>query len=671
MWSPREAARIVSVDRGIKSCGGRSVVLLPLYRVLAATCAAALLAAAAAAAILVQPAAAGNLPPPSYQIVDLGTLGGYSAAFGLNDCLQVVGKSWVGPGEIHAFLFSGGSMKDLGTIGEDDKSVAYDVNDSGQVVGASIGSVSPFHAAFLYSAGSIVDLSPLGSHAAAALAINNASRVTVVALETAIVSHGYVFDGSNAHNPLHEIEAKSPWPADVDAAGDVVGSALNGEGVGQTFVDAGGVMSFVDPQKENRYAQGVSPSGEWIVGDANGETVGYIGPVGPWRYRVPAKQEIRLTDSPGEALAVNDAGWAVGHEGLPARAFVYDGVLRDLNGLIPAHSGWLLFEAHDIDNRGEIVGTGYHNGEMRAFLLTRNLIELVGPPRGVRLGRPMPIRFLAAGTRPVAPGGAIARAFIERLTPQGRFGVEAPARSAARSRGTAFTRSGSTYTFLLDTRGLTPGRYELRIDYGAGRVEADFPIVVRNKVVRLIARTAPARAAPSCKQAPAPIPPFPPPSTKTTAAKVPEALLRGTAETAAPWRGDTGACRPVAFPANCDRASRGVRTASRRRRGWELVPRACAGRRLWTPGADANKTTALSIDPECELIVNAMTPRMPGGHAESDPIAYDSAKLPGNDVGDELGVARTQRAPARQSKCHKPCRRELRFELLAVCLTRG
>jgi len=42
----------------------------------------------------------------------------------------------------------------------------------------------------------------------------------------------------------------------------------------------------------------------------------------------------------------------------------------ELNSLIPAHSGWLLTGVSSINNHGQIVGTGIHNGKTRAFLLT-------------------------------------------------------------------------------------------------------------------------------------------------------------------------------------------------------------------------------------------------------------------------------------------------------------
>jgi probable HAF family extracellular repeat protein len=52
------------------------------------------------------------------------------------------------------------------------------------------------------------------------------------------------------------------------------------------------------------------------------------------------------------------------------RAFLYDaGRMIDLNAVVSA-PGWILAEANDINNKGQIVGTGYYKGESRAFLLT-------------------------------------------------------------------------------------------------------------------------------------------------------------------------------------------------------------------------------------------------------------------------------------------------------------
>jgi probable HAF family extracellular repeat protein len=51
--------------------------------------------------------------------------------------------------------------------------------------------------------------------------------------------------------------------------------------------------------------------------------------------------------------------------------FLYEnGNLWDLNQLIPENSGWILKEATDINNDGQIVGSGEIDGEIHAFLLT-------------------------------------------------------------------------------------------------------------------------------------------------------------------------------------------------------------------------------------------------------------------------------------------------------------
>jgi len=50
-------------------------------------------------------------------------------------------------------------------------------------------------------------------------------------------------------------------------------------------------------------------------------------------------------------------------------AFLYTDAagMRDLNDLIPAGSGWFLQRATGINDRGQIVGFGRHNGQTAVF----------------------------------------------------------------------------------------------------------------------------------------------------------------------------------------------------------------------------------------------------------------------------------------------------------------
>jgi hypothetical protein len=43
--------------------------------------------------------------------------------------------------------------------------------------------------------------------------------------------------------------------------------------------------------------------------------------------------------------------------------------MTDLNDVLPAGTGWVLIDAADLNEAGEVVGTGILKGRHRAFLL--------------------------------------------------------------------------------------------------------------------------------------------------------------------------------------------------------------------------------------------------------------------------------------------------------------
>jgi probable HAF family extracellular repeat protein len=93
---------------------------------------------------------------------DLGTLGGtFGSATGLNDAGEIVGVATTPDEAPHAFFWSNGVMKDLGTVKGDGCSVAYHINAGGQVVGTSGDGCDEVHAFFWQRGGPMMDLNDL------------------------------------------------------------------------------------------------------------------------------------------------------------------------------------------------------------------------------------------------------------------------------------------------------------------------------------------------------------------------------------------------------------------------------------------------------------------------------------------------------------------------------
>ena len=133
-----------------------------------------------------------------YTVTDLGALPGYgiSVPACINNGGQVAGWATDSTGYGHAFLYSGGAMQDLGTLGG--SSEALGINNSGQVVGLFVftrGSNGTTDHAFLYSGGQMQDLGTLGGVLSVAYGINDSGQIAGDAPTTSGDPHAILYSG--------------------------------------------------------------------------------------------------------------------------------------------------------------------------------------------------------------------------------------------------------------------------------------------------------------------------------------------------------------------------------------------------------------------------------------------------------------------------------------------
>ena len=146
---------------------------------------------------------------------------------GINDLGEVVGS--YGWGNFHAFMYDDGAMTDLGPIGTATFSLAFSVNNQGQVVGWAANSDGISHA-FIWDNGSgIVDLGTFGGILSLAYDINDYGQVVGSYLLSDYESRGFLWENGTV--------------TDLGSVGDGLALAINNRGY---IVSIGRPMLWVE-----------------------------------------------------------------------------------------------------------------------------------------------------------------------------------------------------------------------------------------------------------------------------------------------------------------------------------------------------------------------------------------------------------------------------------------
>jgi uncharacterized membrane protein len=317
-----------------------------------------------------------------YQITALEGLdpGGSSLAYGMNDSGQVVGQAFNSTSGLNeAVVWDNGVALSLGHEG-----LARSVNNSGTVVGET-GNANlflPSGEAFIYENGVFSILNTGMGPNSGAYDINDSGIITGYAffgVPFTTQAHGFIYDNgvTTEIDPYTNAGGYSRGHG-INEAGSIAGRSsedlFNNSDKHMSVWDSTGQINFQPAPYTYSTAQQINNNGV-VVGnghDANGDMKAII-----WNTDGSIQLLGTFGGTQSRAFSINDANTIVGFAeiaGNDDRAMIsYDGLnMVDLNSEVANLSGWAsLDRAYDINENGDIVGYGTRtDGTQQAFRLT-------------------------------------------------------------------------------------------------------------------------------------------------------------------------------------------------------------------------------------------------------------------------------------------------------------
>jgi probable HAF family extracellular repeat protein len=349
-----------------------------------------LAALALAAGLAAAAAPASAAATPAYTVTDLGTLGGAGAPQtqpeAINASGQVTGFSYT-PTVItqpcghykpprtcsfhpqHAFLYSNGTMTDLGSLGGPSQgSTGFAINSSGQVAGlAATATAGVVHAAW-WTGTTTVDLGALAPLSAgswsAAFGINDSGQLAGSWAPSQITrgtaSHPWLYsNGTMTSLPVPSgLTAPSCEAIAINNNGQILGDCTTASGAGPALLWHNGTVTTLATLGglHVTYATAINNNGQ-IAGygtTSTGATQGFLDSNGTVT-NLGSFTPFALNDN-----AVMVDGTDQINTG---------GTIQNLNNLIPANSGYTIQGTEAINDNGQITATTTTG---HALLLTPN-----------------------------------------------------------------------------------------------------------------------------------------------------------------------------------------------------------------------------------------------------------------------------------------------------------
>jgi probable HAF family extracellular repeat protein len=319
-----------------------------------------------------------------YKLIDLGQVDGVgSFAVGINDNGQVAGFLITATHDSRAVVSVNGQPFAYVTALQSLEVGLEGIGPFGDVTGHVVVSTPPspfaYHAIRYSEQGGLVDLGTLGGLSSTGISINSHQQVAGWSYNASGIPRAF---RSTPGQPLQELpllggSTSQSFAGAINEAGQVSGNAEDSTGHWHGF-------RFTDGQPLLDLGA-LGPNAVRGLNNA-GQVVGVLGYA--FRYTDGIGIENlapQLTFGSG-GNSINDAGDVAGYvvqgNGIhhAARYTDQDGMV-DLNDFIDPSSGWVLTDALDINNSGQIVGIGSFNGQQfpRAFLLTPIVPDVIPP----------------------------------------------------------------------------------------------------------------------------------------------------------------------------------------------------------------------------------------------------------------------------------------------------